>query len=416
MLSKIRLITTVSASLEFFDFTLLIFLAPVIAHHFFPAESGIHGIMPVLMVFFAGYLARFVGGVLFGHFGDVIGRKQFYMYSITLMSLSTLAIGLLPSFAVWGALAPWSLLLLRIFQGISLGGEVPGSVIFASEYADTRKRAVATGLVVFGVTFGNVLASGMVSALYSVLGEQTVYEWGWRLAFIIGSLLGFISLWLRRSLNETPVYQKMSRQKHSNLPLSTLSAHHKLPVVQGFLLSAIPAVGISTLLFMPRFQKAYLQGTDLGGSFNTMIAFLLLATIALLTALVIDKKSRIPLIKAGSLLLIITVPLSFYVLIYFHIPLMLALLPLILSVGMIMGIYEVCLVELFPTEVRFSGISICHNLAFSLFGGVTPLLLEWASSHGWVMTIGLLPMLFGIALLAVSPGWKDHYHTSLLEI
>ena len=219
---RLRVVTTLSATLEFYDFTLLIFLASTISLNFFPAASGIGNIMPVLMIFFAGYLARFIGGLIYSHGGDKHGRKPYYMNSMILMSLSTLGIALIPGHDTIGNMAPLLLLFFRLLQGASLGGEVPGSVVYASEYSRENKRGLVTGLIVSGLTFGNILASGAVWFIHAWFGEQAVNEWAWRIPFALGSVIGLISLWLRHSLAETPVFESFDHSRRETIPVISL--------------------------------------------------------------------------------------------------------------------------------------------------------------------------------------------------
>lgn len=409
---RIRLITTLSATLEFYDFTLLIFLAPVIARVFFPGSEGLNAVMPVLLLFFAGYLARFVGGLVYSHCGDLRGRKGSYVYSIVLMSLATLGIGLLPGYTEWGLAAPLSLLALRILQGFSLGGEIPGAVVFAAEHTETRRRGMVTGLVISGVTFGNVLASGVVGALYFCLGDQVVFEWGWRLAFIGGSCLGLLSLWLRLSLDETPVYLSMETVRDRNWPVQELLRSHPMELIRGTLVAALPAVSLSVLFFMPRYQQEFLGvSPEISFSMSTS-AFMVLTGVTIIMAILSDRVGRLPMIRSGGFLLMF-LPAGFCMMTCQGMSPMLALLPLLVGCGMVMGVYESSMSELFPTRARYSGVAFCHNLAFAFCGGITPVILEWLCVRGWLMSPALLPTAIAVLLTLSSLGWVDRYRQDL---
>ena len=413
---KLRVITSLSATLEFYDFTLLIFLAQVIAANFFPEKSGMSGIMPVLMIFFAGYVARFVGGVWYGHGGDTLGRKRYYMYSIIIMSLSTLGIALLPGYEQWGVAAPIALLFLRILQGVSLGGEIPGAVVYAAEYSQSSKRGLVTGLVVSGVTFGNVLASLMVSFLFSWFGTAVVYDWAWRLAFVVGSFLGLISLWLRLSLQETPVYEDMLPQKKNSRPVMYIIFSQKLNLLRALFLSGVPAVVISVLFFMPRYQQHFLGVAEQSTFKMSALTFFLLAVMTLGMAIVSDKLGRLPLMRLGSFILIAIFPVAIAMLIEGTVSAIVALFPLLFASSMVMGVYEAGMLELFATEVRYSGIGICHNLAFCLFGGLTPMLLEWFCLRGVLWVPGAWVGVVSTALLVLTYNWQDRHTVALNEI
>ena len=414
---KIRLITTLSATLEFYDFTLLIFLAPVMAQVFFPQSDGEAAkLMPVLMLFFAGYLARFVGGMIYSHFGDTRGRKNAYLLSIIMMSLATLGIAVLPGTATIGVAAPILLLLLRTLQGLSLGGEIPGAVIFAAEHSPTKSRGMVTGLVIGGVTFGNVLASGVVSLLYSEFGRETVYDWAWRIPFVLGAGLGLLSLWLRMTLGETPVYQAMMTPNAPSTPFSELIKHHRKPLFRGVLVAAVPAVCISTLFFMPVYQIRYLMLPEQQVFSTSFVVFLLMTLLTLVVAFVSDRTGRLLPLRTGSVVVLVLLPFCIFLVTQQTVSVLLGLLPLLIGNAMIMGIYEAAMIELFPTPVRFSGVAFCHNLAFALLGGASPMLLEYLCSNGWLLAPGLWPAVLAFMLLLVSWRWRDRFREDLIEV
>ncbi|MGY0215798.1 MFS transporter [Endozoicomonadaceae bacterium StTr2] len=413
------MITSLSSTLEFFDFTLLIFLAPVMARNFFPDQSGLDRIMPVLMLFFAGSLARFAGGFLFSHLGDRFGRKRYYQYSIILMSLSTLGIALLPTHATLGSLAPCLLFILRLLQGISLGGEIPGAVVFAAEHSPVRKRGVATGLIVSGVTLGNVFASIFVMGLFSCFGEAAVYDWAWRLAFLAGAVLGLVAYWLRQSLTETLAYKTLQlQQKQQQWPARALIRQHGKALWRGTFLAAVPAVFISVFLFFPYYQQHYLNHS-LNTSFSiTSIGFLLVAVLSVPAAMISDLCGRLTLINTCALLLTPASLSCFYLLNNSgsEFSIWLSLIFIAIAMSLAIGIYEAAMVELFPTEARYSGVAFCHNLAFSLFGGITPLLLNWLCNMGIMLAPGIILSTFAINLLFLTYKWKDRYRLSLRKL
>ncbi|MET4694928.1 MFS transporter [Endozoicomonas lisbonensis] len=409
---KIRCITTLSATLEFYDFTLLIFLSGVIARVFFPEGSAMSGVMPVLILFFAGYLARFAGGLMYSHFGDRYGRKKPYIYSVLLMSLATPCIAVLPGADEWGVFAPLSLLVLRIIQGLSLGGEIPGAVVFAAEHTRPGRRGQVTGLVISGVTFGNVLATATVTALYHYLSDDQVVEWGWRVAFMTGGILGLISLWLRLSLEETPVFKESVSGHRPVVPVIHLLRSHRISLIRGCLVAIFPAVTTSILLFMPRYQLQF-QNIDPERVFSISFwGFLILTVVTLFMAVVTDKTGRIPMIRLGCCLALpIVVTFNSIGISPFW-----ALMPLFISCSMVMGAYEASMVELFPTRSRYSGVAFCHNLAFALFAGSTPMLLEWFCSLGLVMAPAYLVAFYAMLLLLSTCGWEDRYQDELSRI
>ena len=274
---------------------------------------------------------------------------------------------------------------------------------------------MVTGLVISGVTFGNVLASGVVGFLYYFLKDTAVAEWGWRLAFILGSSLGLLSLWLRLGLEETPVFRSQQSIRDRSWPLKKLIRNHSLALVRGTLVAALPAISLSVLFYMPRYQQAFLQTpSELAFSMSAS-AFLMLTGITLIMAILSDKVGRLPMIRFGSFILML-LPTGFCLMTCQVFSPIMALLPLLVGCGMVVGVYESTMTELFPTQARYSGVAFCHNLAFAFCGGITPIVLEWLCVRGWLMSPALLPVIVAFLLYLSSLGWEDRYKQELAYI
>ncbi|MGB1272213.1 MAG: hypothetical protein ACPG5T_09070, partial [Endozoicomonas sp.] len=223
-------------------------------------------------------------------------------------------------------------------------------------------------------------------------------------------------LWLRRSLEETPVYKSMNRERKQTWPSLHLLKKNGINLTRGVILSGVPAVAISVLFFMPRYEQHYLglnQTTVLSMSF---IAFLLLASISLAMAILSDRIGRLPLIWSGAFIMLFAVPASLFFLSRGALSPFMAILPLLISAGMIMGIYEASMVELFSTETRYTGVAFCHNLAFSFFGGITPMMLEWLCSKGYLLAPGIWPATLSMLLILLAIRWEDRYELQLDSI
>ncbi|WP_211824555.1 MFS transporter [Kistimonas asteriae] len=412
----LKILSAAGSTLEFYDFTLFILFAPQIAANFFPAESGWNGILPVMLLFAVGYIIRPLGGLLFGHISDRHGRRTVFLSSITCMSLATLSIGLLPDYQTISSFAPCLLLVLRVIQGISLGGELPGAIVYSAEHAPANRRGGATGLVIAGVTFGNVMGSLSGVLLYSVLSDVQINQWGWRLPFIVGGILGIAGYYWRRKFTETPVFQAaISGNTPSALPLKILITRFPTRLIRGLLIASVPASLIAVLLFIPRYRQHYLHNTGLSDFTLTTVLFLLICLNTVIFAHWSDKTGRRPILFTGlGLLTVSALPLWSILL---HAPdwsYVIALLTL--PFGMIMSCYETMLVELFPTEVRTTGVACCHNLAFALIGGLTPALLEslcqqgLLSSPAWILTACSLTTVVAVF------GLNDRYRQPLASL
>ena len=222
--SRMRLVLSASAAgtiFEWYDFFIFGSLAAIIAKHFFAAAGETQGFIFALLTFAAGFAVRPLGAIVFGSFGDRIGRKRTFLVTITIMGLATFAIGLLPDASRLGLNAAWLLLALRMLQGFAVGGEYGGAAIYVAEHADPRKRGSATGWIQVAATLGLLLAIAVIFATRSWMGEAAFAAWGWRIPFLLSAGLLVISLWIRLRLDESPLFRKMQEEgRGSRAPLS----------------------------------------------------------------------------------------------------------------------------------------------------------------------------------------------------
>ena len=191
--------------LEWYDFAVYGYFAAAIGTAFFPSGDPVASVLASFGAFAAGFLARPIGGILFGHIGDRLGRKRALTLSVALMSVPTVAIGLLPDHAQIGAAAPVLLVLMRLVQGLSVGGEFTTSIVYIVEHAEPQRRGLQGSLAMVAATLGILLGSAVAAVITTVLGDAATAAWGWRLAFLLGLVAGVVGLWLRRRLPETPV-------------------------------------------------------------------------------------------------------------------------------------------------------------------------------------------------------------------
>jgi len=207
-------LATLGGLLEFYDFIIFVFFANTIGELFFPPEiSDWLRQFQTFGIFAAGYLARPLGGVVMAHAGDLRGRKQMFTLSIFLMALPTLGIGLLPTYSKLGFWAPVLLLLLRILQGVAVGGEVPGAWVFVSEHVHPSRVGLACGILTAGLTGGILLGSLVATGLSIVMTHGQLTAYGWRIPFLIGGAFGLLSMYLRRLLAETPVFEELKARR-----------------------------------------------------------------------------------------------------------------------------------------------------------------------------------------------------------
>lgn len=369
-------LAALGGALEFYDFIIFVFFAAVIGDLFFPAT------MPDWLrqaqtfgIFAAGYLARPLGGVVMAHFGDLVGRKRMFSLSILLMALPTLAIGMLPTYSSIGIAAPLLLLLMRVLQGAAIGGEVPGAWVFVAEHVPRQRMGFACGTLTAGLTAGILLGSVVATLINTLLPATTIVHGGWRIPFFLGGIFGLVALYLRRWLQETPVFIAMKSHKTlaEGLPLKSVIAHHKKAIVVSMLMTWLLSACIVVVILM---TPTYLQ-KQLAIPATLTLQANSLATIALIfgcitAGWVVDRLGASKTFIIGSLFFGVC-SWSFYYLVAQNHQLLRVMYTLVgFSIGVV-GAVPFVLVRAFPAEVRFSGISFSYNLAYAIFGGLTPI-------------------------------------------
>lgn len=416
-------LSALGGALEFYDFVIFVFFVTTLGALFFPPElpEWMRQVQ-VFGVFAAGYLARPLGGILMAHFGDLIGRKRMFTLSILMMALSTLGIGLLPTHATLGLAAPLLLLLMRIIQGAAIGGEVPGAWVFVAEHVPAKRIGYATGILTCGLTAGILIGSLIATALTTAYTKAEILDWAWRIPFLIGGVFGLISVYLRRFLEETPVFKEMEAKKAlaEELPLKTVIRDHRPAVVVSILLTWMLSASIVTVILMtPTFLQT-LYGFDAKTALEAnSIATLFLSVGCILSGLIIDKVGAGRFFVVGSLLLAITTFL-FYTTLHTAPEL---LFPLYGVTGFVVGVIggvPFVMVKAFPPAIRFSGISFSYNISYAIFGGLTPMFVtlmlqldKLAPAH-YILALSAVGFCVGLWLLKAerTPGEKLTTHAA----
>ena len=402
-LVRLCLITSVGGALEFFDFTIFMLFSRYIAAAFFPENDPFAGTMSVALLFLTGYIARPVGGMIAGHFGDIYGRKKLFMITISAMSIVTLGIGLLPTYEYWGQLSLWLLVAFRLIQGLAVGGELPGSTTFAAEHVEPARRGLVTGIIIAAVTFGNVLGASLGWLLNSVLSSDELYLWGWRVPFILGGVLGLLGLIVRRKLVETPIYLKQC--DHDRIPVWTLLRTSWKEAFSGVVYASVTATIVSLFLYLPTYFGLSQVGTGASSFQITTLGFLLYSFLTIPFAWLSDVIGRRRQMMLGCAALIPACLVSF-LLVEFKGGEAIGILIILVAVtgAIINGAYEAAIIELFPTSIRYSGVAFSHNLGFVLFGGLTPVVLTGAAQHG--VTLAPVLILIPVSLVLLCVCWR----------
>lgn len=380
-------LAALGGALEFYDFVVFVFFAIPLSQLFFPHDSVPWlAQIKVYGIFAAGYLARPLGGVVMAHYGDKLGRKRMFTLSVFLMAVPTLGIGLLPVYAQVGMWAPLLLLLLRVLQGIAVGGEVPGAWVFVAEHVPPRRVGFACASLTSGLTVGILLGSLVAAGISRSLSPAALLDYGWRLPFLVGGVFGFLAVWLRRWLSETPVFEAMHARRElvAGLPLAQVAARHRPAVLLSMLVTWMLTAAIVVLILMtPTLMQSAFHVAPARAFLGNNVASFALALGCLCYGWLSDRvgPARALLLGACGLLL---AGYALYLDLAAGGAHFIGLYALAgLAVGVV-GVIPVIMVQAFPPAVRFSGLSFSYNIAYALFGGLTPPL------------IGLLMKRFGV--------------------
>ena len=376
---KIILLSSLGGALEFFDFTIYALFAPYIAQVFFPVHNQTLSLIETFSVFTIGYLARPIGGLLMGRLGDKKGRRFSFTLSLFLMALSTLLIGLLPGYKTIGLLSPMLLVMFRLLQGFSVGGEIPSATIFTLEHLPYNRRGFAIGTIFMCITFGNALASIMGYGLTNSLSHSYMLAWGWRVPFIVGFFLSIISYILRKNTLETPTFNALIEKKKLLIaPITQLIRTDKKTLLMSFLLTALSAATVFIFLYLPTYLSTVLNYHISRSYLISTISFITLAIASPVFGLLSDRIGRKKVLVAGSLASIVIGYILFKMLTLHAIAMPWVFgIGLGLLVGTVNGSYAATIAEQFTPAIRNSGMGLSYNLGFALFGSLAPLLLTY---------------------------------------
>ncbi|SHK41197.1 Nitrate/nitrite transporter NarK [Roseomonas rosea] len=400
-------LASLGGALEFYDFIIFVFFAAAIGQLFFPAD------MPdwlrqlqTFALFAAGYLARPLGGIVMAHFGDLFGRKRVFTFSVFLMAVPTLIMGLLPTYASIGVAAPILLLVMRMLQGAAIGGEAPGAWVFVAEHVPARRVGIACGMLTGGLTGGILLGSLMATGINMAYSPAEVTAFAWRIPFITGGIFGLLAMYLRRWLHETPVFEQMRERAGTarEMPIKTVLRGQGVSVAISMLLTWMLTAAIVVVILMTPalFQKMHGLAPAVTLQANVAATFTL-TVMAVVFGALLDRFGTLRVGLAGGVLLIAAT----YGLYYGTEAKPENLLALYALAGAAVGMITVVpyvMVHAFPVATRFTGVSFSYNLAYAIFGGITPLavsLLMAANRHAAAHYVGAV-VLVGMAAL----GWN----------
>lgn len=396
--------------LEWYDFALFGFLAPVIAPLFFPSEDRLASLLNTYGVFALGFLMRPLGGILFGHLGDRMGRKHALQWSVLLMALPTTCIAFLPTYHHVGFVAPLLLTIIRMLQGVSVGGEFIGSMSFLGEHADAHRRGFIGSWCTFSGGLGNLLGSGVAALVTTLIPHEHLHSWGWRLPFLAGIAVGFVGMWLRRDVAESPTFTRASEAgEQVRIPLLLALRRDYLAIFQTMGLALMLSIGFYLpWVWLPTWLSAInkphvRESTAL--IVNTVAMSVMTALIPVAGAMS-DRVGRRRLLLAGCLaVLFICYPL--FVVLASGNPWLDLQGQLVFAVflALVYGPSAAALVELFPTQTRYSGIAFAYNVTLAVVGGTTPLVATWLIDETGYAKAPAFYLMAAALLAAVAVAW-----------
>jgi len=372
--------SSVGTIIEWYDFYLYAVLAVFLAPLFFPSDNPTASLLAAFATFGAGFAVRPFGALVFGHIGDLVGRKYAFLITVTIMGLGTTVIGLLPTYAQIGVLAPIILVLLRLAQGLALGGEYGGAAIYVAEHAPDHRRGFFTSWIQMTATIGLVLALVVILLCRLILGQAAFAEWGWRVPFLLSFFLVAIALLIRVRLQETPLFSRLKASgKASTSPVKDSLGNSRN---WGLILLALfgATAGQAVVWYQGQFQaRTFMTGALKVDPVTTdliMIVALLLGTpFFLVFGALSDRIGRKPIILAGCLLAAITYyPIYLLMGQFADSPFILGVLVFIqmIYVTMVYGPIAAFLVEFFPAKIRYTSLSLPYHLGNGEFGGWLP--------------------------------------------
>lgn len=381
---KVLTATLVGTAIEWYDFFIYAQAASLIFAPLFFAEATKSNPMLAQVISFAtvgiSFLFRPLGAIVCGRLGDKYGRKMVLVLTLVLMGASTTLIGFLPTYAQAGLFAPLALIALRIVQGFSAGGEWGGAALLSVEHAPINKRSLFGAYPQIGVPIGMILATSVIFAINAVLGKEVYLDWGWRIPFVISIALIIIGVFIRRSVQESPIYAAMHRRKtEASAPLSLLFKEHSSKVFKAAVIfMAVNAAGYILIAFMVGYGQKVL-----GFSPTLTTTVILLSAFTWLVCTLWgghlgDKIGRLKTFKLGYILLALwSIPMWF--LIDTKNPLLFAVALCVWAVplGFTYGPLSALFAEMFPAKVRFSGVSISYALGSIIGGAFAPMIAQW---------------------------------------
>jgi len=362
--------------IEWYDWTIYGLLAPVFSQQFFPSNDATWSLIQVYFTFALGFLMRPIGSLVLSPIGDRVGRRQMLSLTIILMGIGSLIVGLTPSYGSIGVFAPIMLIVARLLQGFSAGGEFQGSTVFLAEHAPADRRAYFSSAQLVSIGLSILIATGVAKLTTGVIAQPALGAWGWRVPFLLGALLSLYGIYLRLRIPETPAFVKIEHQHAlSSRPILDSIRHHPLSFLRVFVIqmSTVPFYIWTVFLAAYAYQTGKLPLSD--GFLGSMIALVVFCFALPAAGALSDRVGRKPLLLGTAI--------GFFVLSYpmftllrngdFMTFLIVDIVGILLLAG-IDGVMSAVFCELFPTNLRTTGIGVPYAICGAIFSGTAPLI------------------------------------------
>ncbi len=390
--------------MEWYDFALFGYFAPIIARHFFPSGDVLTSLLQTYGVFAAGFVMRPLGAVLFGYIGDRLGRSKALFLSVIMMGAPTFCLGLLPTYDRIGPWAPALLIVIRLVQGLSVGGEFSSSVTYMVETAPPGRRGLSGSWANFGSLSGTLLGSGTAAAMATLLPTAVLQAWGWRVPFLLGILLAAFALYMRRNLPDTRIFTEHARDHLDDNPLrEVLTRNLKQTVLAVLFASGYGVFFYIPLVYLPTYANT-VSGVDLAEALriNALATALMLPLIPL-AGLVSDRwvRRKHLLMAAFAAMALAAWPVFAALASGAAGALLGGQILFAVLIALPVGTAPAMFAEMFPTEDRLTGYSLAFNIGLGLVGGTAPMMATWLIARtGTPLAPGYY--LAGLSLLSVA--------------
>ena len=368
----ITIFASLGSALEYYDFIIYGMMATYLSTVFFPSHNPASAVLQTFIVFAVGYFARPLGGTLMGIIGDRYGRRPAFLTSTILMAFSTLFISLLPDYETMGVPAVLLLVLFRIMQGLSFGGELPGAMTIVAEFSPRHLQGRKTSLVMAGTGLGALLASGALYLLSTLLSQEQIISWGWRLPFMGGGMFGLLILIARSRMQETPIFRSIMERAKKNEPMILLFETHKFSLMRGAALSTFFASLVITNLYFPYYVPKFFEYQVSDVYFGTTISLIFVILVLPLMGMISDYfPKRVTTLRGTcASYMVLSIPI-FALLKTGNILALVAFLMIQqLYIALFASSLFPSLTRLFITEVRYTGIAICYNFTWAVMATI----------------------------------------------